>query len=93
MRSIDGQLSKLEHRLGVTRNAPRYLLVLRDARREYGPADDAYIKSLDEAGLLPTSGFAMVDLSNRPDAVTTEKTKRHDGKRSGQCFEIKLEQD
>ena len=30
MRSIDGRLSKLEHRLGIAGNAPKYLLILTD---------------------------------------------------------------
>ena len=38
-----------------------------DAGREFGPADEAYIRSLDEAGLLPTSGFAVIDLGLLPD--------------------------
>ncbi len=38
------------------------------AGRELGPADNAYIESLYKAGLLPNSGFGVVDLmdtSNR----------------------------
>ena len=35
MRSIDGRLSKLENRLGVS--AARYLLILMDAGRDSGP--------------------------------------------------------
>ncbi len=66
MRSIDGRLSKLEYRLGIARKAPRYLLIVMDAGREFGPADEAYISSLYEAGLLPTSGFAMIDLGLLP---------------------------
>jgi hypothetical protein len=30
MNSIDGRISKLEHQLGIARNAPRYLLILTD---------------------------------------------------------------
>jgi len=67
MRSIDGRLSKLENRFGITRSAPRYLVILMDAGHELGPADDAYIKTLDEAGTLPADGFAVVDLSRAPD--------------------------
>jgi hypothetical protein len=66
MRSIDGRLRNLENRLGITRSAPTYLLVVMDAGRELGPADEIYIKSLDEAG-VPSGGFGMVDLSRMPD--------------------------
>ncbi len=72
MKSIDGRLSKLENRLGITRSAARHLLIVMDAGNELGPAEDAYIKSLDEAGLLPSSGFGLIDLIQIPDrnAVT-----------------------
>jgi hypothetical protein len=66
MRSIDGRLNNLEYRLGIARDAPRYLLIVMDAGRELGPADDAYIESLYEGGLLPTSGFGLVDLTHTP---------------------------
>jgi hypothetical protein len=68
MRSINGRISKLEHRFGTAHSAPRYLLILMDAGNELGPAEGAYIKSLDEAGLLPISGFGVVDLIHIPDA-------------------------
>jgi|ERR1700733_10525830 len=64
MKSIDTRLSKLEDRLGITRSATRYLLILMDGGREFRPADEVYIKSLHEAGVLPTVGFGVVDLSN-----------------------------
>jgi hypothetical protein len=38
-----------------------------EAGRELGPDDDAYIKGLDEAGLLPTGGFGLIDLIHIPD--------------------------
>jgi hypothetical protein len=78
MRSIDGRLNKLEYRLGIARNAPRYLLIVMDAGREFGPADEAYIRSLSEAGLLPTSGFAMIDLGLLPDrSVPNRSAVKH----------------
>jgi hypothetical protein len=64
MKTIDRRLSKLENRLGITHSTPRYLVLLMKAGQELGPADDAYIKHLDEAGLLPTSGFYAIDLSD-----------------------------
>jgi hypothetical protein len=87
MRSIDRRVNRLEHRLGITLSAPRYLLLLMRAGQELGPADDAYINSLDEAGLLPTSGFGMVDLSRGAQHSGVEG----DGNRAGLSFEIKLE--
>ncbi len=62
MRGIDGRLNKLERRLGIVGDSPRYLVILMDAGQELGPAEDVYIKSLHGAGLLPTSGFGVVDL-------------------------------
>ena len=38
-----------------------------EAGRELGPDDDAYIKGLDEAGLLPNGGFGLIDLIHMPD--------------------------
>jgi len=67
MRGIGGRLTKLEHQLGIARGAARYLLIVMEAGRELGPAEDAHIKSLDEAGLLPSSGFGLVDLIHIPD--------------------------
>jgi hypothetical protein len=69
MRSIHGRLSKLEDRLGITGSPARYLLIVMDTGEELGPAEEAYIKSLDEAGLLPSSGFAVIDLLRIPDSA------------------------
>ena len=75
MNSIDGRLSKLEDRLGMSRNAPRYLLILMDAGRELGSPADDYIARLDEAGLLPRSGFALVDLIHIPDTSEVKRAR------------------
>lgn len=65
MKSIDGRLTKLEHRLGITRNAPKCLLFVMSAGTELSPAEeDGCIKSLDDAGRLPASGFGLVVLSD-----------------------------
>ena len=82
MKTIDRRLSKLENRLGITHCAPRYLVLLMKAGQELGPADDAYIKHLDESGLLPTSGFCAIDLSHIPagmNAAETERSVRKNG--------------
>jgi hypothetical protein len=73
MRSIDRRLSKLEDRLGITPSAPTYLLILLDAGKGFGPAEEAYIKSLDEAGSLPTGGFGVVDVTHIPDRGTATR--------------------
>ena len=46
------------------------------AGQELGPADDAYMKHLDEAGLLPASGFYAIDLSRIPAGMNAEETER-----------------
>jgi hypothetical protein len=75
MRSIEARLCKLENRLGVS--AAGCLLILMDAGRDFGPADDAYIKSLDEARLLPASGFSVVDLgSDGYRTIASRRTQR-----------------
>jgi|SRR5579864_2353300 len=76
MKTIDRRLKKLEHRLGITHSTPRYLAILMKAGQELGPADDAYIKHLDEAGRLPTSGFCTIDLSHIPAGTNAEETER-----------------
>jgi hypothetical protein len=76
MRNIDGRLSKLEHRLGIARSAARYLLIVMDAGRDLGPAEETHIQTLDAAGLLPAGGFGVVDLSQIPDGLSAEKTER-----------------
>lgn len=55
MKSIDGRVSKLEHRFGIAGLVPRYLVILTD--RDTGPAEDSYPTILDEAGFLPSAGF------------------------------------
>jgi hypothetical protein len=69
MRNIDGRLNRLEDRLGLRRDDPRYLLILREAGRELGPAEEAYIQRLDECGSLQTGGFVVVDLRSRTELL------------------------
>jgi len=76
MKTIDRRLKKLENRLGITHNIPRYLVLLMNAGQELGPADYAYIEHLDEAGLLPASGFGAIDLSHIPAGMNAEETER-----------------
>jgi hypothetical protein len=61
MKSIDGRVSKLENQFGIARSAPRYLLMLMDAGREFAPAEETQIiETLEVAGWLPTSGFGSI---------------------------------
>ncbi len=62
MKNTDSRPSRLENQLGLARNGPSYLLIVMRAGQELAPADNAYIESLEKAGLLPSSGFALVDL-------------------------------
>jgi hypothetical protein len=47
-----------------------------NAGQELGPADEAYMMSLDEAGLLPTRDFCAIDLSHIPAGMNAEETER-----------------
>lgn len=49
MKAIDSRLSRLENRLGLAGSEPSYLLILMRAGQELGPADNAYIESLEKA--------------------------------------------
>ena len=80
MKTIDGRLSKLEHRFGIAHNAPIYLLILTD--RDLESVEDAYVKILDEAGFLPSSGVGVVDFTVIPrglNAQDGEKFVRENG--------------
>jgi len=87
MKSIDGRLSKLEHRFGIASNATRYLVILIEGGA--GPAQDAYLEILDEAGFFPATGSYMVDFTLTPrglNAKDAEKFVRENGARiCGSC--------
>ncbi len=74
MKSIDGRLGKLEHRFGIARSAPRYLIIMIEGHG--GPAQDAYLNILDEAGLLPAAGVAMVDFTLIPRGLNVKEAER-----------------
>jgi hypothetical protein len=77
MRTIDRRLSNLEQRFGIASNTPRFLLILMDAGQELGPAEEAYIESLDEAGSLPAGGFCVVVLGNDGSrTIASRRTQR-----------------
>ena len=72
MKSIDGRLSKLEHRFGIA--APRYLVIVTD--RDLGPAEDVYLKILDENEFLPAgAGFGAVDFTLIPSGLSAKEAE------------------
>jgi hypothetical protein len=73
MKSIDGRINKLESQFGIVDRSPRFLVILMDAGRELGPAEEAYIETLDAAGLLFTGGVGLVDLSQMADGLNAAK--------------------
>jgi hypothetical protein len=74
MKSIDGRLGKLEHRFGIARSAPKYLLILTD--RDLESVEDSYVQILGEAGFFPTSGFGVVDLTVIPRGLNAKDEER-----------------
>jgi hypothetical protein len=74
MKSIDGRINKLESQFGIVDRAPRFLVILMDAGRELGPAEEAYIETLDAAGLLFTGGVGLVDLGQMANGQNAAKS-------------------
>jgi len=75
MRSIDGRLSKLEHRYGLSQKEPRLLIVASDYLKR-AIDDDACVKILDEAGFLHTTGIVLVNLMDIPTGLNAERTEK-----------------
>jgi hypothetical protein len=75
MRSIDRRLTKLENRFGIAHVHTTYLVLLMDAGRGRGPAEEMYIKTLDDGGVLATGGFVVVDLNPAPEGLSAEEAK------------------
>lgn len=74
MKSIDGRLSKLEHRFGMASSATRYLVIMIEG--DVGPAADAYLEILDEAGFFPATGSYMVDFTLIPRGLKAKEAER-----------------
>jgi len=75
MKSIDGRLSKLEHRLGIAHSGPRFLVILIEGG--VGSSEDAYIKILSEAGFLPAAGgVRIVDFNVIPRGLNAKEEER-----------------
>ena len=76
MKSIHGRLSKLEHRFGIADDRDRFIVILAGAGSERAISDDRCIQILDEAGLLHSSGFGVVDLTLIPNGLSAKETER-----------------
>lgn len=69
MKTIEGRLSKLERRFGIARTQTTFVVVLMDAGTSLGPAQEAYIKSLQEAESHHGSALSVVDITKIPSAM------------------------
>ena len=76
MKSIQGRLSKLEHRFGIADDRERFIVILDGAGSTRALSDDRCIQILDEAGLLHTGGFGVVDLTQIPNGLSAKETGR-----------------
>ena len=76
MKSIQGRLNKLEHRFGIADDRERFVVILDGAGSTRALSDDRCIQILDEAGLLHTSGFGVVDLTQIPNGLSAKETER-----------------
>ena len=74
MKTIGRRLSKLEHRFGLARNGPRYMMIL--SERGLENVGDAYVTILDEAGYLPPTGPCIVDLTVIPRGLNAKEEER-----------------
>jgi hypothetical protein len=61
MRGINRRVSKLEHRLGLARDAPTYVAILTRAGHIIGPAERAYIER--ETERIAPGCFGMIVLT------------------------------
>jgi hypothetical protein len=78
MRNIEGRLSKLEDRVGVMCNPPRYLVFIMCAGNSHSQAElDTYVRLLDGAGRLPAGGFVPIDLCAVPMGLNAEEMARY----------------
>ena len=76
MKSIQGRLNKLEHRFGIADDRERFVVILDGAGSTRALSDDRCIQILDEAGLLHTGGFGVVDLTQIPNGLSAKETER-----------------
>jgi len=74
MRNIERRLSRLQDRLGVGPNTVRYVVAF--TNRDFGAAQDNYMKILDEGGFLPAAGVVIVDLNLIPRGLNAKEMER-----------------
>ena len=75
MKSIQGRLSKLEHRFGIADDEERFIVILDGAESTRALSDERCIQILDEAGLLHADGFGVVDLTQIPNGLNVKETE------------------
>jgi hypothetical protein len=76
MKSIDGRISKLERRFGISDDRERFVVILDGVGSTRALSNDRCIQILDEPGLLHTSGFGVVDLTQIPNGLSAKETER-----------------
>ena len=69
MRAVSRRLNKLDHQFGLSPKHPRLLMIV-TGYRTLAIDEDACVKILDEAGFLPMSGIATVDLLDIPHGLS-----------------------
>lgn len=65
MNTLERRARKMEKRFGIAGSAPIYLITLTDRDLRSGE-EDAYIRILNEAGLLHSSGSGVADFTVIP---------------------------
>jgi hypothetical protein len=75
MRAVSRRLNKLDHQFGLSPKHPRLLMIV-TGYRTLAIDEDACVKILDEAGFLPMSGIATVDLLDIPQGLSARETER-----------------
>jgi hypothetical protein len=75
-KAIDRRLSKLEDRFGIADDRERVVVTLDGAGSKRALSNDICIQILDEAGLLHTGGFGLVDLTKIPNGLSAKETER-----------------
>jgi hypothetical protein len=73
MRAVSRRLNKLDHQFGLSPKHPRLLMIV-TGYRTLAIDEDACVKILDEAGFLPMSGIATVDLLDIPHGLSARET-------------------
>ena len=73
MKSIQGRLSKLEHRFGIADDRERFVVILDGAGSTRVLSNDDCIQILDQAGFLARSGSCIVDFTVIPRGLNAKE--------------------